>query len=106
MKNERELYSIAFMDEYQIVFSPKCKEKLGQILFAEIIFRLLHVHNQAFIGQRSLNPLLKRSVSFFKHLNLSIGYTYIENLTSVLLINRSPCDAAEAREEPHCVSIY
>ena len=35
VKNERELYSIAFMDEYQIIFSPKCKEDFGQVLFAK-----------------------------------------------------------------------
>ena len=35
VKNERELYSIAFMDEHQIVLSPKRKEDLSQILFTE-----------------------------------------------------------------------
>jgi hypothetical protein len=71
------------MNEYQISFiSPKCKENLGQILFAEIMFRL-HLF-----------------------LALTIGHTYIVNFASLFFISRSPCDPAEASEEPFCIGIY
>ena len=48
VKDERELYSITFMDKNQIVFSPERNEEHGQIVLGEQMLWPLHIHDQTF----------------------------------------------------------